>query len=107
MSAYWMWWIAAAALIAAELLTGTFYLLAVGIAVVAVVTPASGGSGIERGKLEGSLATAFAHLYRVQTRQLHRPDVTEAQLRAAATCDKGGGLVPDNGPGNGWRCGHQ
>jgi membrane protein implicated in regulation of membrane protease activity len=33
MSAYWMWWIAAAALIAAELLTGTFYLLAVGIAV--------------------------------------------------------------------------
>jgi membrane protein implicated in regulation of membrane protease activity len=33
MSAYWIWWIAAAALIAAELLTGTFYLLAVGIAV--------------------------------------------------------------------------
>jgi len=33
MSAYWMWWIAAAALIGAEMLTGTFYLLAVGIAV--------------------------------------------------------------------------
>jgi membrane protein implicated in regulation of membrane protease activity len=33
MSAYWMWWIAAAALIAAELLTGTFYLLVVGVAV--------------------------------------------------------------------------
>jgi membrane protein implicated in regulation of membrane protease activity len=32
MSAYWMWWIAAAALIGAEMLTGTFYLLAVGIA---------------------------------------------------------------------------
>lgn len=32
MSAYWMWWIAAAALIAAELLTGTFYLLVIGIA---------------------------------------------------------------------------
>lgn len=32
MSAYGVWWIAAAALIAAELLTGTFYLLAVGIA---------------------------------------------------------------------------
>ena len=32
MSAYWMWWIAAAALVAAELLTGTFYLLVVGIA---------------------------------------------------------------------------
>ena len=33
MAAYWAWWIAAAALIAAELLTGTFYLLVVGIAV--------------------------------------------------------------------------
>jgi membrane protein implicated in regulation of membrane protease activity len=33
MAAYWMWWIVAAALIAAELLTGTFYLLVVGIAV--------------------------------------------------------------------------
>lgn len=32
MSAYFMWWIAAAALVAAELLTGTFYLLVVGIA---------------------------------------------------------------------------
>jgi membrane protein implicated in regulation of membrane protease activity len=32
MSAYWMWWIAAAALVAAELLTGTFYLLVVGVA---------------------------------------------------------------------------
>ena len=32
MSAYWIWWIAAAALVGAELLTGTFYLLVVGIA---------------------------------------------------------------------------
>jgi membrane protein implicated in regulation of membrane protease activity len=33
MSSYWIWWIVAAALIAAELVTGTFYLLVVGIAV--------------------------------------------------------------------------
>jgi len=33
MAAYWMWWIVAAALIAAELLTGTFYLLVIGLAV--------------------------------------------------------------------------
>lgn len=33
MAAYWMWWTVAAALIAAELLTGTFYLLVVGVAV--------------------------------------------------------------------------
>ena len=32
MGGYWVWWIAAAVLIGAELLTGTFYLLAVGIA---------------------------------------------------------------------------
>lgn len=32
MSGYWIWWIAAAVLIGAELVTGTFYLLAIGIA---------------------------------------------------------------------------
>ena len=32
MSDYWIWWIAAAVLVGAELLTGTFYLLAVGVA---------------------------------------------------------------------------
>jgi membrane protein implicated in regulation of membrane protease activity len=32
MNEHWMWWIAAAALVAAELLTGTFYLLVVGVA---------------------------------------------------------------------------
>lgn len=32
MSGQWIWWIAAAILIGAELVTGTFYLLAIGIA---------------------------------------------------------------------------
>nr|AKQ70974.1 hypothetical protein [bacterium enrichment culture] len=32
MAACWVWWIAAAVLIGAELVTGTFYLLAIGIA---------------------------------------------------------------------------
>jgi membrane protein implicated in regulation of membrane protease activity len=32
MSGYWLWWIAAAVLVGAELVTGTFYLLAIGIA---------------------------------------------------------------------------
>ena len=32
MAAYWMWWILAGGLVAAELLTGTFYLLALGVA---------------------------------------------------------------------------
>ena len=33
MSVHWIWWIVAAAIIGAELVTGTFYLLAIGIAV--------------------------------------------------------------------------
>ncbi|MFI2651769.1 ABC transporter permease [Micromonospora fulviviridis] len=78
-------------------------LLAVTVGVVAVATPAA-GSGIEQDKVQRSVATAFAHLYRLQTEQLHRPDVTEAQLRATATCNKGGGKLAAVGPGNDWRC---
>jgi len=32
MDAHWVWWVLAAVLVGAELLTGTFYLLAIGIA---------------------------------------------------------------------------
>jgi ABC-2 type transport system permease protein len=78
-------------------------LLAVTVGVIAGTTSAS-GSGIGKAKLDRSLATAFAHLYRMQTGELHRPDVTEAQLRTSASCDKGGSLVEDLGPGNDWRC---
>jgi len=34
MGDYWMWWIAGAVLIAAELVTGTFYLLVIGLAIL-------------------------------------------------------------------------
>ena len=78
-------------------------LVALTVAVVATATPAT-GSGIGAGKLQRSLATVFANLYRMQTQQLHRPVVTPAQLRTAATCTKGDGLVTNSGPGNGWRC---
>jgi len=78
-------------------------LFAVAVGTIAVTTPAS-GSGIGKVKLDRSLSTAFAHLYRMQTGELHRPAVTEAELRASASCDKGGGLVADVGPGNDWRC---
>jgi ABC-2 type transport system permease protein len=71
--------------------------------VVATVTPAS-GSGVEKAKVEASLATAFGHLYRLQTEELHRPAVTEAELDSSAECDKGGARVEDRGPGNDWRC---
>jgi ABC-2 type transport system permease protein len=78
-------------------------LLAVTVAVVAGTTSAA-GSGIDRDKVQRALATEFAHLYRLQTEQLHRPAVTEAQVRATATCDKGSVRVAAEGPGNDWRC---
>ncbi|MER6124014.1 ABC transporter permease [Streptomyces sp. NPDC001795] len=78
-------------------------LAALTVTVVAVATP-SMGSGIEQDKIQRSLATAFAHLYRMQTQQLHRPAVTEAQLRATAACTKSDGQAAPEGAGNDWRC---
>lgn len=78
-------------------------LVAVTVAVLATASGAS-GSGIEQDKVQRSVATAFAHLYRLQTEQLNRPAVTEAQLKATATCDKGSVKVAAEGPGNDWRC---
>jgi ABC-2 type transport system permease protein len=79
-------------------------LVAVTVAVLAAATATTTGSGIEQDKVQRSVAAAFAHLYRLQARQLGRPDVTEAQLRATATCNKGGGTLAAEGPGNDWRC---
>ncbi|GAA1032887.1 MULTISPECIES: ABC transporter permease [Amycolatopsis] len=78
-------------------------LVGITVAVVAVATPAT-GSGIDQAKLQQSLSTEFAHLYRLQAAQLHRPDVMEEQLATSTECTKGGGLVEAEGPGNDWRC---
>lgn len=78
-------------------------LAAVTVAVVGAGTGAT-GSGIDQDKVQRSAATAFAHLYRLQTRELNRPAVTEAQLKVTAACDKGSVDVAPEGPGNDWRC---
>lgn len=78
-------------------------LTAASVLVIAVTTPVT-GSGIGRGKLERSLATSYAHLYRLQSAELHGPAVTETQLRTTASCDKGGLRGVDEGPGTDWRC---
>ncbi|WP_225850223.1 ABC transporter permease [Streptomyces sp. HPF1205] len=78
-------------------------LLGATVAVVGVATP-SMGSGITQAKVQRSLATAFAHLYRMQTAELHRPAVTEARLRASAACAKGDDKDAPEGAGNDWRC---
>jgi ABC-2 type transport system permease protein len=85
---------------------GVLPLVALAAVTVAVVGAATGatGSGIEQDKVQRSAATAFAHLYRLQTRQLNRPAVTEAQLKVTASCDKGSVKVAAAGPGNDWRC---
>jgi ABC-2 type transport system permease protein len=74
------------------------------LSTVALAAAAPPGAGIAKGRLETSLATTYAHLYRLQTEQLHRPAVTEADLHARADCDKGGSRVADHGPGHDWRC---
>ncbi|MGW0829540.1 ABC transporter permease [Streptomyces prunicolor] len=78
-------------------------LTAVIVGAVTVATPST-GSGIEQAKVQKSLATVFAHLYRLQTEQLHRPAVTEAQLRTSAVCTKSDGQAAQEGAGNDWRC---
>jgi ABC-2 type transport system permease protein len=78
-------------------------LLAVTIGILAASTGAT-GSGIDQDKLQQSLATAYAHLYRLQEQELHRPPVTEAQLQVTSACTKGDGLSEPEGPGNDWRC---
>jgi len=78
-------------------------LLAATAGVVAVSTGAT-GSGIEQAKIQRSMATAFAHLYRLQWEQMRRPEVTEAQLNTTAVCGKREGLGSQDGPGNDWRC---
>ena len=69
MSVEWAWWIFAAVLVGAELLTGTFYLLAVGIAVALGGVAAFAGASLPvqfvvAGVL-GVALTMFAHRLRL------------------------------------------
>jgi ABC-2 type transport system permease protein len=78
-------------------------LFAVSVLVVDLSTGAT-TSGIDQTKVQRSVALAFAHLYRLQTKELNRPDVTEAQLNTSGSCNRGGGLIESSGAGNDWRC---
>jgi membrane protein implicated in regulation of membrane protease activity len=70
MEHYWTWWIVAAVLIGAELLTGTFYLLAIGIAVglggVAAFLGASGPVQFAVAGVLGVVLTILAHRWRIE-----------------------------------------
>jgi membrane protein implicated in regulation of membrane protease activity len=70
MALHWIWWIAAALAIAAELLTGTFYLVAIGIAIAAGGVAAWAGFALEMqfliaGAL-GVVLTLAAHHWRLR-----------------------------------------
>ena len=66
---YWIWWIVAALLIGAELLTGTFYLLAIGIAAalggVAALLGASEPMQFTVAGVLGVILTILAHRWRL------------------------------------------
>jgi membrane protein implicated in regulation of membrane protease activity len=68
MTDYWLWWILAAILIGAELVTGTFYLLAVGIACAiggaAALAGASGPMQLLTAGILAVVGTMLAHRWR-------------------------------------------
>ena len=70
MNALWFWWIAAAVLVGAELMTGTYYLLAVGIALavggVAALLGASTPLQFVAAGVAGVALTIAAHRWRLQ-----------------------------------------
>jgi membrane protein implicated in regulation of membrane protease activity len=77
MSTFWIWWIACAVLIGTELFTGTFYLLAIGIAAAIGGLAAWLGAGLDwqfivAGAL-GVALTIVAHRWRL-SRALPAPD---------------------------------
>ena len=75
-----------------------------GLVAVAAGASGAGGSGIDQNKIQQSMATAFAHIYRLQQSQMNHPPVTEAELKTSAACLKSEGLGAQEGPGNDWRC---
>lgn len=70
MAAYWAWWALAAVLVGAELLTGTFYLLAVGVGFAAGGVAAWVGASVPvQFVVGGAVAvagTVAAHRWRVK-----------------------------------------
>jgi ABC-2 type transport system permease protein len=82
-------------------LAGVF---AVSAGALALAAPGVTGSGIVESKVETALATEFANLYPMQISEIYHQTVSKSQLDVTALCDRGGGLIAPEGPGNDWRC---
>ena len=79
-------------------------LFAVSAGALALAAPGATGSGIDELKVETALATEFANLYPVQIGEIYHQTISKSQLGVTAVCDRGGGLISPEGPGNDWRC---
>jgi membrane protein implicated in regulation of membrane protease activity len=90
MEASTFWWVAAAALVIAELLTGTIYLLAVAVGGVAGALAAHAGLGLSAqiviAAAVGTAATLFWHFSKTRQR---RAEVKPAQANADVNQDIG------------------
>ncbi len=71
MAEYWIWWVLAAALIGVELLTGTFYLLAVGVAFALGGVAAWLGASLAAQLLIGGVFAIAGTIGAHQWRKLH------------------------------------
>jgi ABC-2 type transport system permease protein len=82
-------------------LAGVF---AVSVGILALAVPGATGSGIVESKVEAALATEFTNLYPLQISEIYHQTVAKSQLHVTALCDRGGGLIAPEGPGDDWRC---
>lgn len=103
MALYWIWWIAAALLIGAELLTGTFYLLAIGGAVIVGGIVALMGMRIEAQWIIAAVCafvfTFIAHRWRMKHGRpsAQVPDDVGQTVRVAVWNDDGTARVDYRG----------
>ncbi len=87
MADFWIWWILAAVLIGAELLTGTFYLLAVGLAFVLGGVAAWLGGSPPVQLLIGGISTVAGTVAAHQWRRLHAVPTPQVGLDVGQEVD--------------------
>jgi membrane protein implicated in regulation of membrane protease activity len=94
MDVHWMWWLAALVVIAAELATGTIYLLMLALGLAAAGLAALLGQGSSVQLLVAALVTG-AGCWAVQRRRARQPAPPEAQRNADVHIDLGNTVQVD------------
>ena len=80
MADYWIWWVLAAALVGLELVTGTFYLLAVGVAFALGGLAAVLGASLPVQMLIGGVSAVAGTIAAHQWRKSHAMPAPQAGL---------------------------